>query len=85
MKRRDITAQFLVETVALASTGGLLGVGMGMLFSYGVTRFFAVPTIVQMWSPALAFGVSVAVGLVFGVYPAQRAARMDPIEALRHE
>jgi putative ABC transport system permease protein len=84
-KRRDITAQFLVETVVLASTGGVLGIGMGVGFSYGVTHFFKVPTIVQMWAPALAFGVSVAVGLVFGVYPARRAAQMDPIEALRHE
>ena len=84
-KRHDITMQFLVETVVLSSTGGILGVGMGMLLSVGVSRFFSVPTILQPWSPALAFAVSVCVGLVFGTYPAQRAARMDPIEALRHE
>jgi putative ABC transport system permease protein len=84
-KRRDITWQFLVETIVLSSTGGLLGVGLGVALSKGVTKFFAVPTIIQLWSPVVAFAVSVAVGLVFGVYPAQRAARMDPIEALRHE
>jgi putative ABC transport system permease protein len=84
-KRRDITWQFLVEAVTLSSAGGLLGVGLGILVSFLVTRFIQLPTIVRIWSPAIAFAVSVAVGLIFGTYPALRAARMDPIEALRHE
>ncbi|HEV3083494.1 MAG TPA: ABC transporter permease [Gemmataceae bacterium] len=84
-KRGDIGAQFLMETVVLSSTGGLLGVTLGIALSYTVTHFFAFPTIVQLWSPVLAFSVSVAVGLIFGTYPARRAAYMDPIEALRHE
>jgi len=84
-KRRDIAWQFLVETVVLSSTGGVLGVMFGFLGSYVVNEFFHFPTIIPAWSPLLAFGVSMAVGLIFGIYPAQRAARMDPIEALRHE
>jgi putative ABC transport system permease protein len=84
-KRRDITWQFLTEATALSSLGGFVGVGLGIGLSHLVTRFFALPTIIQAWSPVLAFAVSVAVGLVFGTYPARRAALMDPIEALRHE
>jgi putative ABC transport system permease protein len=84
-KRRDIALQFLVETVVLSSAGGVIGVLLGFLLSYIVNHFFHFPTIIPAWSPLLAFGVSVAVGVIFGLYPAQRAARMDPIEALRHE
>jgi putative ABC transport system permease protein len=84
-KRRDIALQFIMETIVLASTGGLLGVALGMGLSLSVTYFFALPTIIRPWSPLLAFAVSVAVGLIFGTYPARRAAYMDPIEALRHE
>jgi putative ABC transport system permease protein len=84
-KRRDIIWQFLVETMVLSSLGGLLGVGLGLATTYGVTYFFGLKTIVQSWSPFLAFSVSVGLGLVFGIYPARRAAYMDPIEALRHE
>jgi putative ABC transport system permease protein len=84
-KRRDIAWQFLAETVALSSAGGILGVLVGIVFSLVVTRFFSFPTIIRPWSPFLAFAVSAAVGLVFGTYPARRAAAMDPVEALRHE
>jgi putative ABC transport system permease protein len=84
-KRRDIAVQFLIETVTLSSAGGLLGVVLGIGLSYFVTYSFSLPTIVRVWSPAVAFAVSVAVGLIFGMYPARRAAYMDPIEALRHE
>ena len=84
-KRGDIALQFLVETMVLSSTGGLVGVGLGIGLSHFVNHFFNFPTIIPPWSPILAFAVSVAVGLIFGTYPARRAARMDPIEALRHE
>jgi putative ABC transport system permease protein len=84
-KRRDIGMQFLIETVVLAGAGGLLGVVLGIGLSHVVTHFFAFPTIIRPWSPVLAFAVSVAVGLIFGTFPARRAAYMDPIEALRHE
>lgn len=84
-KRRHIAMQFLVETVALANTGGVLGVILGVGLAYVVTYFFGFHLIIQPWSPVLAFAVSVAVGLIFGTYPARRAAFLDPIEALRHE
>ncbi len=84
-KRRDIAYQFLVETVVLSVSGGLLGVALGVGAAKVVTYLFALPTIIRLWSPLAALGVSLVVGLVFGTYPAMRAAKMDPIEALRHE
>jgi putative ABC transport system permease protein len=84
-KRGDILLQFLIETLVLSCTGGVLGVCVGVGIAFLVTRFLSFQTIVKPWAPAVAFGVSVAVGLVFGIYPARRAAYLDPIEALRHE
>jgi putative ABC transport system permease protein len=84
-KRRDIATQFLVETVALTCGGGLLGVGLGIGLAYAVAGVLELPTIIRLWSPVLAFCVSGLVGLASGFYPARRAARLDPIEALRHE
>jgi putative ABC transport system permease protein len=84
-KRRDITWQFLLETVVLSSTGGVLGLVLGVALSFTVTHFFAMSTVLRAWSLLLAFTISVGVGLIFGTYPARRAAYMDPIEALRHE
>ena len=84
-RRRDIVAQFITETTLLSSTGGLLGVALGIVIPYAVTHFAKMLTIVTPASCILAFSISVAVGLIFGIYPAYRAAAMDPIEALRHE
>ncbi|MGH9678300.1 MAG: ABC transporter permease, partial [Candidatus Acidiferrum sp.] len=84
-KRRDISMQFLVETLTLTSAGGILGIGAGIGFAFLLTYYFGFPTILRSWSIFLAFGVSLMVGLVFGTYPAMRAARLDPIQALRHE
>ena len=85
-KRRDITQQFLIETIVLSGVGGVLGVCIGIGIPE-ILRFFASDQdpIVTAQSVALAFGISVGIGILFGLYPAQRAAMMDPIEALRHE
>jgi len=84
-KRRDITLQFLVETVVLSIGGGLVGVAVGVVIPIAVSQLTTMKTIVTPWSILLAFGISGAVGIVFGLYPAKAAARLDPIEALRHE
>ena len=84
-KRSDIVAQFLVEAVILSGAGGILGVLLGMAIPYAVTSFAGLKTIITFWSPPVAFGISAVVGVVFGLYPALRAADMHPVEALRHE
>ncbi len=84
-KRRDIVIQFLTETVLLTAWGGMLGVTLGLVVPYMVERFAKMKTIVTWWSLAAAVLISGAVGIVFGLYPAWRAAQMDPVEALRHE
>jgi putative ABC transport system permease protein len=84
-RRRSITFQFLVETVLLSSVGGILGVLVGVGIPLVVSHLAEIETVVSLWSVLLAFGISVGIGIVFGIYPARRAAMMDPIEALRHE
>jgi putative ABC transport system permease protein len=84
-KKRDIITQFLTETVMLTLMGGFLGITLGVIIPYAVTRFAEMPTVITVGSLVLAFGISAAVGVIFGLYPAWRAANMDPIESLRHE
>jgi putative ABC transport system permease protein len=84
-KRADISAQFLAEATALTFIGGLFGILLGWLVSMAVSRFANVATEVSTSSVALAFGVSATIGIVFGYYPARRAAGLSPIEALRYE
>jgi putative ABC transport system permease protein len=84
-KRRDISRQFLIEAVALTFIGGLLGVFLGWLISFGVSKLGIIQTSVSASSVLLAFGVSAGIGIIFGYYPATRAAKLNPIEALRYE
>ena len=84
--RRDVVGQFLVEAVTLSTIGGALGVLLGLLISAGVKAAIpALPTSIPLWSPALGLLVSMGVGVFFGAYPAVKASRVDPIEALRWE
>jgi len=84
-KARDINLQFLAEAVMLTFIGGLIGVIFGWLISFGVAYFGILQTSVTPSSIFLAFGVSAGIGIVFGYYPARRAARLNPIDALRYE
>jgi len=83
--QRDLLLQFLSEAVLLSVSGGMIGVFMGWLGAKAVTRFAGMPADVSMSSVLLALGFSMTVGLVFGVYPASRAARLDPVVALRRQ
>jgi putative ABC transport system permease protein len=84
-KRMDISLQFLAESVMLTFLGGFLGIVLGWLLTLAVSRLAKIPAAVSLSSVILAFGVSAAIGIVFGYYPARRAAGLNPIEALRYE
>ena len=84
-KKRDIIMQFLSETLMLTLLGGILGISLGSLIPFMVQHFGGMPTVITGTSLLLAFGISGAIGIIFGLYPAYRAANMDPIESLRHE
>jgi putative ABC transport system permease protein len=84
-RRLDIVRQFLSESVLISVSGGLMGIGFGYFLAWLIARTAGWNTIVTTGSVLIAFGVSVAVGLIFGIYPALKASHVDPIESLRYE
>jgi putative ABC transport system permease protein len=84
-KRRDIMSQILTEAVTLSTCGGLVGIGLGFVAAQLIAYFSPLPATLEPWSVVLGVGVTAGVGLFFGAYPAARASRLDPIEALRRE
>ena len=83
--RREVLWQFLVEAATLTGFGGLLGIGVGLLGGAVLKNALNLQSGPPLWSAVVAVSASVAIGLVFGMIPALRAARMDPVEALRYE
>ena len=84
-KKKHIVQQFLVESGVLSALGGIVGVALGMILPIMITQWLDQDTVILPQHVLLAFGISAAVGVVFGLYPAWRAANMDPVDALRHE
>jgi putative ABC transport system permease protein len=84
-RRRDILWQILTESITLSTFGGVLGTGLGFSVAILISKVSPLPAIVEPWSVVLGIGVTAVVGLFFGIYPALKAASLDPIEALRRE
>jgi putative ABC transport system permease protein len=84
-RRADIMSQMLTESVVLSMFGGVVGTVLGTGIALAISKATPIPAAVETWSVALGIGITALVGLFFGLYPASRAARLDPIEALRRE
>jgi len=84
-RRRDIMWQILTESVTLSTLGGIIGTGFGFTVAWIISKVSPLPAIVEAWSVVLGISMTAIVGLFFGMYPAMRAAKLDPIEALRRE
>jgi len=83
--RQDVLTQFLNETVLVSVGGGLVGIVLGAIMAKAINLFAGWETVISLLGVVVAFGISVAIGIVFGIYPARKAADLDPIEALRYE
>lgn len=84
-KKKNIISQFLIESIILTFVGGILGMIIGILASFIISKVIGLPFAISVGSVALAIGVSGAIGILFGWYPARKAANLQPIEALRYE
>jgi putative ABC transport system permease protein len=84
-RRRDILIQFLIESSSISAVGGLVGITLGFIFAKVISALTSLPAALEPWSVALALVMSSSVGLFFGIFPANRAAKLDPVEALRSE
>jgi putative ABC transport system permease protein len=84
-RRKDIVWQILTESIVLSTFGGIIGTALGSIFAIIISKVSPLPASVQVWSVAIGIGITAVVGLFFGMYPAMRAAKLDPIEALRRE
>ena len=84
-RRRDILYQILTESVTLSTFGGIVGTLLGFSVAQVISKLTPLPAAVQVWAVVLGIGITAVVGLFFGMYPAMRASRLDPIEALRRE
>jgi putative ABC transport system permease protein len=82
---KDVVIQFLFEAVLVSVIGGILGIFLGVAAAKGIATTAKIPTIISWWSILLSFGVAASIGLVFGIFPARKASKLDPIEALRTE
>ena len=84
-KKDDVQLQFIFEALIISISGGIIGVVLGVFLAYAITVFFDIATIVSAWSVFISFGISAAVGVIFGYFPAKRAAAEDPVNSLRYE
>jgi len=83
--RREVLFQFLVEAATLTLVGGVVGLILGGLIAWGIHAFTPIPAVVPLWSVVVALAASVVTGVLFGMYPASKASKLDPVEALRYE
>lgn len=84
-RRKDIMVQFLIESVIISLIGGIIGMVLGVLVAYGIGSFLSITPSVSISTILVAVGFSSAVGIFFGIYPANKASKLNPIDALRYE